>query len=68
MCRYNPCHYFRFDQIEAHNLVCADKGKFDISDDWDKLAILEQEDRPNEAEEVDHASVVSTKPTIKAKS
>ena len=25
-CRYDPCHYFTFDKIEAHELVC-DKRK-----------------------------------------
>lgn len=38
MCPYNPCHYFRYDQIEAHVLVCKDKSKFDLDDDWDNLA------------------------------
>lgn len=67
MCPYNPCHYFRLDQIEAHILVCGDKSKFDLCDDWDSLAMRDNDHRLSDDEEPHNTSIISTRPTIRSK-
>ena len=36
-CPYDPCHYFRYDQIEAHILTCDKRTLFSNEVEWESL-------------------------------
>lgn len=48
MCPYDPAHYYRFDQIEAHKNTCDKKPQYVMEDFWNiGVDNLNQSTRPN---------------------
>ncbi len=48
VCRYNTCHWYRIDKIEAHEMVCSDRDKFKVNEEWEDPFSFPSKPKPSE--------------------